>query len=51
MNPQELKIAVSDGNPCLNNPIRKFNVSFNYDVPNIRYLRRDSEEEFYDPLF
>jgi len=51
MNPQDMKIAVSDGNPCINNPIRKFKVNFKYTVPNIRFLRRDSKEDFYDPLF
>lgn len=51
MNPQEMKIAVSDGNPCLNNPLRKFQVSFKYTMPDIRYLRRDSQEDFYGPLF
>ncbi len=51
INPQEMKFAVSDGNPCLNYPIRNYNVAFKYEIPPIRYLRRNSKEDFYDPLF
>ena len=51
LNPKEMKIGVSDGNPCQGAPLRSYNVAFNYKIPNFRYLRRDSKEDFYDPLF
>jgi predicted choloylglycine hydrolase len=51
MYPRKLKIAVSDGNPCNDSPTRNYDVKFNYKMPKIRYLRKDSEEDFFDPLF
>ncbi len=51
MYPKKLKIAVSDGNPCSNSPTQNFDVKFDYEMSNIRYLRQNSDEDFYDPLF
>ncbi|MBN2155638.1 MAG: hypothetical protein JW776_06325 [Candidatus Lokiarchaeota archaeon] len=50
INPRKMRISFQDGNPCSNSPLRKFKVQFNYRMPNIRYLRRDSDENFYDRL-
>ncbi|MBD3353561.1 MAG: hypothetical protein GF364_18905 [Candidatus Lokiarchaeota archaeon] len=42
-----------DGNPCSNNPMKKYEVKFDYldQIPNIRFMRRKNPEcKFFDPL-
>jgi len=50
INPLKMRMDLQNGNPCSNAPLQKYKVEFNYRMPNIRYLRRESTEEIFDPL-
>ncbi|MHA1818864.1 MAG: C45 family autoproteolytic acyltransferase/hydrolase [Promethearchaeota archaeon] len=51
MEPKTKTIWVNEGNPCSNSDLLKLELKFDYEIMNIRYLRRYNPTfQFFDPL-